>query len=231
MRTTHRQHWVMICGFVLACSLPLPTRAIEGQALHPAEIETPAPTGSRQHRLATAADGRLLLSWVEETTDKTGAAVRYATREGQAWSQPRTVVTVHSKLADGPVVMGLTDGRLATAWMVSRSTPESPYSADLYLAHSGDGGQTWTQPTKSYGKAARIYDAQMSLSALADGSSPWSGPTSAVFANYRRADSRGATGSWPRWSMAMAGRGRSGFWTATSAPVAASAPRPKDRRC
>ncbi|MGH3976787.1 MAG: hypothetical protein ACRDS9_26240 [Pseudonocardiaceae bacterium] len=171
MRTTHHKHWVMICGFVLACSLPLPAQAIEGQALHPAvrEIETPAPFGSRQHRLATAPDGRLLLSWVEEATDRTGAAIRYATREGQVWSQPRTVVTVHDKLADGPVVMGLTDGTLAASWMVSRSTPESPYAADLYLARSRDDGQIWTQPIKPYGKAARIYDAQMSPSALADG--------------------------------------------------------------
>lgn len=171
MCTTHHQHWVMICGFVLACSLPLPTQAIEGQTLNPAvrELETPAPVDSRQHRLATAPDGRLLLSWVEETTDRTGAAVRYATREGQAWSQPRTVVTVHDKLADGPVVMGLTDGTLAASWMVSRSTPASPYAADLYLARSRDGGQTWIQPIQPYGEAARIYDAQMSLSALADG--------------------------------------------------------------
>ncbi len=58
MRTTHRQHWLMICGFVLACSLPLPTQALEGQTLNPAvrELETPAPVGSRQHRLATQRD-------------------------------------------------------------------------------------------------------------------------------------------------------------------------------
>lgn len=89
--------------------------------------------------------------------------------KGQAWSQPRAVVTVQGKLADGPVVMGLTDSMLAASWMVSRHTPESPYAADLYLVRSRDDGQTWAQPIKPYGKAARIYDAQMSLSAIADG--------------------------------------------------------------
>ncbi|MGR9087617.1 MAG: hypothetical protein ACU841_11155 [Gammaproteobacteria bacterium] len=48
-----------------------------------------------------AADGRLILSWVE--SDGQSSTVRFAVREPQGWSSVRTVTQVEGKLGDPAV--------------------------------------------------------------------------------------------------------------------------------
>jgi hypothetical protein len=131
------------------------------------EIPTPTSGNSQQHHLALTADRRLILSWVE--TDGKTSTVRFAIRQHKRWSPVRTVTTVDGKLGDPPVVMGLSDGSLAAAWMPYISNTTDRYAADIVVARSLDGGQSWSQPLKPYGDSARIYDAQMSLAPLPDG--------------------------------------------------------------
>jgi hypothetical protein len=128
------------------------------------ELDVPAAEGSKQHHLSQTADGRLILGWVE--SDGQSSTVRFAVREGQAWSPVRTVIRVDGKLGDPPVVFGLDDGSLAAAWMPYVKGAKSKYAADIYLARSQDSGRSWSPAFKPYGKKARIYDAQMSLTPL-----------------------------------------------------------------
>jgi len=131
------------------------------------ELQLPAADASQQHHLARTADERLIASWVE--TDGQTSTVRFAIHGKQGWLPAQTVVQVDGKLGDPPVVLGLGDGTLAAAWMPYVKNSTDRYAADIYLARSGDGGQTWSAPLKPYGDAARVYDAQMSLTALPGG--------------------------------------------------------------
>ncbi|WP_020563999.1 sialidase family protein [Methylosarcina fibrata] len=141
--------------------------AAGGQPAFPVqELDVPAAEGSKQHHLSQTADGRLILSWVE--SDGPSSTVRFAVREGPAWSPVRTVSRVDGKLGDPPVVFGLDDGSLAAAWMPYVKGGKSQYAADIYLARSQDGGLSWSPAFKPYAKKARIYDAQMSLTPLPD---------------------------------------------------------------
>jgi hypothetical protein len=130
------------------------------------ELALPALGDTQQHHLTATADGRLIVSWVEQ--DGRGSAVRFAVYGNHAWSAVRTVARVDGKLGDPPVVLGLSDGSLAAAWMPYIKAAKSKFAADIYLVRSTDGGLTWSRPVKPYGTAARIYDAQMSLVPLPD---------------------------------------------------------------
>lgn len=130
------------------------------------ELALPVAGFSQQHHLEKTADGQLLLSWVE--TDVGTSTAKFSVLEEQGWSTPLTVVKVDGKLADPPVVLGLSDGSLAAAWMPYIKGAASRYAADIYLARSIDGGLTWGPALQPYGEAAKIYDAQMSLAALPD---------------------------------------------------------------
>lgn len=131
------------------------------------EVKTPTPAGSSQHQLNQTAAGQLLLSWVEK--EEQASRLQFAVRDQGGWSTPRTVVTVRQELAAAPVVLGLSDGALAAAWMVRSDEGDSPYGAEIYLSRSTNGGQSWSEPVQPYSSAARIYDAQMSLAPLEAG--------------------------------------------------------------
>ncbi|MCQ8116024.1 sialidase family protein [Methylomonas rosea] len=135
-------------------------------ALPMIELQVPAIGVSQQHHLAQTAAGELILSWVE--TDGGSSTAKFAVLEKQGWSMPLTVAKVEGKLADPPVIIGLSDGSLAAAWMPYVKDSPDRYAADIYLARSIDGGLSWSTPLKPYGDDARIYDAQMSLAALPD---------------------------------------------------------------
>lgn len=130
------------------------------------ELELPTVGVNQQHHLAHTADGKLILSWVETKDFKNN--VRFAIYGKDGWLPPQTVISSDSKLADPPVVHGLSDGTLAAAWMLSEKTDKDPYAAAIYLSRSSDGGHTWSVPLKPYNGRARIYDAQMSLAPLPD---------------------------------------------------------------
>jgi len=130
------------------------------------ELDLPVAGFSQQHHLAKTADEHLIVSWVE--TDAETSTAKFAVLEDGGWSIPLAVVQVKGKLADPPVVIGLSDGSLAAAWMPYRQGATDRYAADILLARSIDGGLSWSPALKPYGDAARIYDAQMSLAALPD---------------------------------------------------------------
>jgi hypothetical protein len=131
------------------------------------EIAVPAPAGSRQHHLATTRDDGLLLSWVEGSNSS--PSLRFAIRRNGHWSQPSTIATERRLLAAAPVVIGLSDGGLAAAWMIHVDDPEDRYAAEIFLSRSQDEGSHWSKAEHPYPASARIYDAQMSLAPLDQG--------------------------------------------------------------
>jgi len=110
--------------------------------------DPPAGAGSLAPHLA-GSGGRIVLSWVE--TDATGGpALRFATREGDGWGQPRTVVRDRALAADAvdvPSVVPLAGGGFAAHWSVKRH--ESTHARDLLVAVSRD-GSTWSAPSRPH---------------------------------------------------------------------------------
>ena len=110
----------------------------------------PAAAGSSSPDLSIAPDGRLLLSWINQTQGRRNALQfgSYTNRGG--WqSQPRTVAIGHSLLAnwaDTPHLRGTADGALWMQWLQADAT--TPMGYHTVLARSRDGGMTWNQMTR-----------------------------------------------------------------------------------
>ena len=110
----------------------------------------PAAAGSSSPDLSLAADGRLLLSWINRQEGRRNA-LQFSTYtdEGGWQSQPRTIAVGRSLVAnwaDTPHLLATPDGALWTQWL--QTNPESPSGYDTVLARSRDGGMTWNQITR-----------------------------------------------------------------------------------
>jgi hypothetical protein len=103
--------------------------------------------GAAEPNLALAADGRVLVSWLEPTGERTHA-LRFAIRAPDGgWGEPRTVASGRDwfvNWADFPSVVALAGDTLAAHWLV-RSGPGT-YAYDVVMAISPDGGATWSEP-------------------------------------------------------------------------------------
>jgi hypothetical protein len=132
---------VAVCLAVHACGGESPDAAPLGTF---STITSPAAPGSAQPNLFVAGN-RVVLSWLEPQGGKT-YALRFAQREGEEWTEPRTVAEGDNYFvnwADFPSVIGLPDGSLAAHWLV-RSGP-SAYAYDVHIARSMDRGKTWSE--------------------------------------------------------------------------------------
>jgi hypothetical protein len=110
-------------------------------------METPAAPGSGEPNLTVAADGRVLLSWIEPASDQ-GHALRYVSRvKGGAWSAARTITEGRNwfvNWADFPSMAALPDGTLFAHWL-AKSGPGT-YAYDVRITTSRDGGKSWSSP-------------------------------------------------------------------------------------
>jgi hypothetical protein len=107
-------------------------------------IASPAGPGSTEPNLTVAADGRILLSWVEPAGDSSHA-LRFAEWRDSAWSAPKTIVRrsdIWLNWADFPSMAALTDGRLAAHW--PQRSGAGRYDYDVRIALSDDGGTSWS---------------------------------------------------------------------------------------
>jgi hypothetical protein len=110
----------------------------------------PAAAGSSSPDLSVAADGRLLLSWINRQQGRRNA-LQFSTYtdEGGWQSQPRTIAVGNSLVsnwADTPHLIATPDGALWTQWL--QADAASPSGYDTVLARSRDGGMNWTQITR-----------------------------------------------------------------------------------
>ena len=134
------------------------------------ELPSPAGTGSGQPNLAVAPDGRVYLSWLERLGEGR-YALRFAVREGDGWSAPRSIAEGSNwfvNWADFPSMIALPDGSLAAHWLV-KSGPGT-YAYDVHISRSNDGGDSWSSPLVPHRDGTATEHGFVSLLTAQDGS-------------------------------------------------------------
>lgn len=139
------------------------------QALTIRASESPTNGDSREPELNATHDGRIILSWVEKIGDKR-YALRTATRDGNGWSEARTVAEGENwfvNWADFPSVIALQDGSLAAHWLVKSGS--GTYAYNVNISRSKDNGKTWSKPIVPHRDNTQTEHGFVSLIPLADG--------------------------------------------------------------
>lgn len=111
-----------------------------------AEASVPAGPTAAEPNLFTAADGRVVMSWIERV-DSTTHALRIAIRGTDgSWSEPRDVARRNDfwlNWADFPSVAMLADGRLVAHW--PQRNGAGRYAYEVRMAESKDEGRSWSE--------------------------------------------------------------------------------------
>ncbi len=134
------------------------------------ELPSPAGQGSGQPNLAVSPDGRVHLSWIKRIGENR-FLLRYATKEGDGWSAPRTIAEGSNwfvNWADFPSMVALPDGSLAAHWLVKSG--HGTYAYDVHITRSFDGGKTWGRPIVPYRDGTQTEHGFVSMFAAKDGS-------------------------------------------------------------
>jgi hypothetical protein len=122
------------------------------EALRP--LPAPPGAGSTAPGLASGPDGRAWLSWIEPRAGG-GHRLRCAAWNRTRWSRPNTIAQGDSffvNWADTPGLLALPDGRLLAHWPWRLGG--DPYSYEVRLSQSRDGGVTWSRPVRAHGDAS-----------------------------------------------------------------------------
>lgn len=122
-----------------------PPNSVSNQPLVIRATESPATGDSREPELSAAADGRIILSWVEKV-DAKRYALRAAVRDQTGWTEPRTIAEGDNwfvNWADFPSVVALSDGSFAAHWLVKSGSGTYAYNVNIALSRDG---KSWTKP-------------------------------------------------------------------------------------
>ena len=131
------------------------------------EIPSPPGLASGQPNLAIGPGGEIYLSWIE--TGKGSPALKFATRKGDNWSQPQTIVQGEDLMvnyADYPSLLPLPGGSLAAHWMTLIPNAEG---YNVNIAFSKDDGRTWSKPVIPHHDRTPTEHGFVSLTPAADG--------------------------------------------------------------
>jgi hypothetical protein len=132
-------------SLALSCALLLGSFGTAAQPLGPIqELAVVASTPSGQPHLAVGADGRVILSWLEKIGEPSKYAFKYAFRQGERWSTPRTIVERDNffvNWADVPSVFPMRAGGLVAHWL--QKNGEGTYAYDVRLSLSDEDAATW----------------------------------------------------------------------------------------
>ena len=97
----------------------------------------------------TATEDGLWLSWLERVEG--GHALRFSMWDGHGFGPPSTIHTSDHFLAnwaDFSSILSFGDGRLAAHWL--EKAAEGTYEYDVFIALSGDGGESWGKPERPH---------------------------------------------------------------------------------
>lgn len=107
----------------------------------------PVTQSASQPNLTAAANGDLILSWIERT--KQGHRLQISTYRNKQWSQPNTVAEGNNwfvNWADFPSTVALDNGSIWAHYLVKSGV--GTYAYDVMLKSSNDGGKTWSSAIK-----------------------------------------------------------------------------------
>lgn len=107
------------------------------------EIQSPAAAGSLAPSIATLADGRLVLTWIEPCD--AGHALKFSVLDDGGFGPAKTIARGEdwfANWADTPGLFVLPGGDWIAHWLVKSG--ESTYAYDVKLARSADGGENWS---------------------------------------------------------------------------------------
>jgi hypothetical protein len=152
MREGARIPRLLLAGVLLVTAGCAKEPPVQATSFEPLALAVPAAGASVAPNLAAAADGGLVLSWVEPSA--AGHRLAYATLDGERWGAPSVVSEGEGwfvNWADFPSVVPL-HGRLwAAHWLVRQ--PAGGYAYDILVSLSKDGGATWSGPQKPHDDA------------------------------------------------------------------------------
>lgn len=157
MRTACTIVLLSIVAALASCSGGEP--AVFGE---PRPMHLPAATDTLGPRLAAAADGTTVLSWMQRDDD--GATLRYATLGIGKWLDPVDVVTdpeMFVNWADLPSVTPINNKKWVAHWL--SKTAAATYAYDVLLAQSSDGGKSWSEPVRPHTDATPTEHGFVSL--------------------------------------------------------------------
>jgi hypothetical protein len=115
------------------------------------ELPVVAGTPSGQPQLAVGADGRVVLSWLEKIAEPSKYAFKFAVREADRWSAPRTIVERDSFVvnwADVPSVFPQRTGGLVAHWL--QKDGQGSYAYDVRLSVSDRDAAQWSADRTPY---------------------------------------------------------------------------------
>lgn len=130
--------WVLVSA--IACNRA-PAQLVVTHEASPAGQKSVLP------QLTTLRDGRIVASWLEPL-DQGGYAFKLSTRQGQTWSDVRTIASGKELVmfsADLPGIVEMEPGRLLAYWQRFDRTGADPYATAIQLAQSTDDGRQWTE--------------------------------------------------------------------------------------
>jgi hypothetical protein len=133
------------------------------------ELPTPATSPSAQPQLVVDPAGRVILSWIEDTSRTATRAFRYAYRDGDRWTAPVTIAErdrFFVNWADVPSVFPLGGGRLAAHWL--QYNGPGTYAYDVRLSFSDAQGRNWSADTTPHRDVSNTEHGFASFFALPD---------------------------------------------------------------
>jgi hypothetical protein len=131
------------------------------QTLQPVAVPNPAAPGSIQPSWAVAADGSVLLSWVEPAKGDS-YNLRYAVRRGSMWSEARTIAAGRRfwrHPAESPGMISLSDGTLLAHWVENGKSSDSEF---IFVSSSRDGIH-WSEPLVAHHDQTQVQHGLASM--------------------------------------------------------------------
>ena len=136
MRTLIAATVLTLCLLLVACSDEAPMAT---------KLETPAGEGSKVPHLSIAANGAVIMSWLEPT--EAGFALKWSGLGADRWQGATTIARGDDwfvNWADFPSVTPITESFWAAHWLAKK--PGGTYAYDVAASLSRDAGQTWDEP-------------------------------------------------------------------------------------
>jgi hypothetical protein len=135
-----------------------------GQSFRVDPVTSPSGKASVQPNWSVAADGSVVLSWVEPATNGS-YALRYAVRRGSQWSEPHTVATrghFFRQPAELPEVVAINGKSWLAHWVEMPN--ESSEAENVYVSSSSD-GLHWTPPSFAHQDRSPVQHGLVSMAA------------------------------------------------------------------